>query len=200
MPRKPRDPSGYSLGPEASRTVASRLKGFMDSKGVSQAALARASGIPQGHISDLLSGRRRFQRWQILAFADALGVTEDDFVIDFAITNAVSIAIPASQQDEAKKLPEQTLQQFLDANAYELAPADVDALTAFSIALKSPPVVWEAGWWIFVEVFRQARRPVPIRFPTDLFAKGNVPEGKSVDSLKAAFDALREAYGPKKPK
>jgi transcriptional regulator with XRE-family HTH domain len=63
-----------------SGSVAERVRRLLAKRGLTQLWLSQHSEIPQGHVSNLLRGSRRFQRWHVLKFAAALGVTERDLL------------------------------------------------------------------------------------------------------------------------
>lgn len=76
----PRDTTGYSLGLDCSRAVASAIKARMAELGIKQAELAKRTDIPASHLSVLLAGKsgdRMLQRWHIIAIAHELQTTED---------------------------------------------------------------------------------------------------------------------------
>jgi hypothetical protein len=96
MGRRPKDPTGYSLGEEASGRVASRLRPLIKASGKTQAAVAREAKLEPPHLSEMLraDGTRNFQRWQILGLARALGTTERDIV--GGIVPDAALAVPPS--------------------------------------------------------------------------------------------------------
>jgi hypothetical protein len=123
MGRRPKDPTGYSLGEEASGKVAARLRPLIKASAKSQAAIAREAKLEPPHLSELLKadGTRNFQRWQILGIARALGTTERDIV--GGIVPDAALAVPPSVNsqrplarpivsDPADRL---SLEQFIEA-------------------------------------------------------------------------------------
>jgi transcriptional regulator with XRE-family HTH domain len=59
-----------------------KIRDRMRELGLTQAQLARRSGVSQGRISELLNGKRRYERMRLAnarRLAEALGVTPDFF-------------------------------------------------------------------------------------------------------------------------
>lgn len=61
-------------------TFPAALRALMDERELTQSALAQASGLRQGSISDWLAGRHEPSLSALAAMADALGVTIDVLV------------------------------------------------------------------------------------------------------------------------
>lgn len=66
--------------PIASPPDADRLRFFMSARSLSQATLARDTGIAESTVSEILSGKRTLNRDQILTLADYFRVSRATFL------------------------------------------------------------------------------------------------------------------------
>lgn len=132
MVGKKRDPSGYSLGKEASAHVARRVAELLEERGLSQYRLAKQTDIPAPHLSTLLrptdKGGRNFQGWQIAAIAKALGVRESDLVPPEVLAGRgepepkdLKQSKAGQQAERASSLPP-GLREFLERHGDRIAP------------------------------------------------------------------------------
>ena len=61
-------------------SVGSKIKNYLDSKGISQAFLSRSSGIPLAKLNLALNDKRRLTLTEYSAICGALGVGVDAFL------------------------------------------------------------------------------------------------------------------------
>lgn len=162
----PRASSGYSLDAANSAKVAERVRALMRDKGLTQLALAGVTGVPQGHISNLLNGSKRFQQWQVKAFADALDVREGDLLppglFEPATEPAASVQRPAMSARERKL--QASKEAYLARFAAELGPLDVEHVKAV-VFITDPgmPEPDDQYWWDTVESGRRRRERARLR-------------------------------------
>ena len=128
----PRDPHGYSLGQDASRKVAERIKALMAShrpSAMKQIELARRMDLPQPHLSNLLTGSRRFQRWHVQRAAAALGVGEDELVggLGTAPANPQDQKPTKARSESAGTVPP-NVADFIRRRGHEFAPEQLEFL------------------------------------------------------------------------
>jgi transcriptional regulator with XRE-family HTH domain len=173
MAGRKRDPGGYSLGSGASATVAGKVSSLMAAKRLTQQALAQALGRQQGWISSLLSGRRRFQRWQVLALAKTLGVTERDLLppeapppgsaeslppapqaapLDRAPSPPVSV--PGASVPSVRRLPP-GLEGFLGRHGEDVTPAERSLLERSGFSTDKRVRFDDDFWWAILKVIRK---------------------------------------------
>jgi transcriptional regulator with XRE-family HTH domain len=147
MPGRPRDDEGYSLGRTASRQVAQKVRSRLDKLKLTQLGLAKRSGIPASHVSDLLStqGRRRFQRWQILAVAEVLGTTERSLLPD-DIPGQIAPRGLQGMSDPLGKMPP-NLEALLDRHADHLTLAEARRILTVATKVDHPGVVLSEEEW-----------------------------------------------------
>lgn len=166
MASRKMDPGGYSLGKDRSLEVAARVSGLMQEKGLTQAALAQEiqradkhTKLQQPHISALLKGGRRFQRWQVLVIAKALGCTEQHLVPDARTAPSPLDRHPLPEPTAPPKPSQPGLADYLENHHHELRPVIVDALKKTTVI----PETWEVDdteeiWEGVVEVLEKAYR------------------------------------------
>jgi transcriptional regulator with XRE-family HTH domain len=59
-------------------SVAERLQKAMDTAGLTPAELSRRSGVPQGRLSQIITGKTPHPRWDTISkLSKALGITEN---------------------------------------------------------------------------------------------------------------------------
>ena len=145
-----KDVDGYSLGSVASADVAKRVKSLMAEQGKKQLALSRETEIPQGHISNLLTGSRNFQKWQVAKIATALGV-EERALLPASIFGDESSDLKASREG------------FLARHRKELAQADVESIESISFLRDPGAVPDDEWWWVLVEAGRRSRERAATR-------------------------------------
>ena len=147
MAGRPRDDDGYALGRSASTDVARKVRALLEKRKVTQLGVATETGIPASHLSDLLSdhARRRFQRWQIVALAEALGTSErhllpDDLPAQIAPRTAKGMSDPLS------KVPS-NLEALLDRHADHLTLAEAKRIYTVATKVEHPGVVLSEAEW-----------------------------------------------------
>lgn len=178
MPGRKRDPVGYSLGSAASAAVAEKVSSLMESKRLTQQALAQILGWQQGWVSSLLSGRRRFQRWQVVAVSKALETTERDLLPpgmpsvippvahpsesrppapqaaprDLGASPPVSV--PGGTVPSVRRLPP-GLEGFLERHGDDVTPAERSLLERSGFSTDKRVRFDDDFWWAILKVVRK---------------------------------------------
>ena len=147
MAGRPRDDDGYSLSKSASTEVAHKVRALQTKRALTQLALATKTGIPASHLSDLLSdhARRRFQRWQIVALAEALGTTEKHLLPD-DIPAQIASRGGKAMSDPHAKVPS-NLEALLDRHAEHITLAEAKRIYTVATKVEHPGVVLSEDEW-----------------------------------------------------
>jgi transcriptional regulator with XRE-family HTH domain len=191
MPKRKRDPDSYSLGYAASVFSAQAIRAALKILGLSQAELARKSGIPPSHLSDLLKVEgprvRNFQGYQIKAIAAALGLKEAQLLSQEAVqfasifTPKIESALRDVRDGKSEyELPVNAVQAMMlpllggaDNNSFKslfnFVAARVDRLTVRDIILlgahrsmRALPIFYDDNYW--QHVLEYQRKAAPITF------------------------------------
>lgn len=142
-----KDHVGYRLSPAASRKVAEVIGREMKAQQLTQVALAKKTGIPQGLISLLLSGGRPFWRLHVVNIGKALGRTERELLPPGVF--------PSPSGDEVlEQVDDESRQTFIELHRNELSPLEVNWLNGTTINYQLVPKPTEALWWGLVNAWR----------------------------------------------
>jgi transcriptional regulator with XRE-family HTH domain len=147
---RPRDDDGYSLGKSASSEVARKIRTLLEKRKLTQLALATKTGIPASHLSDLLSdhARRRFQRWQIVALAEALGASERQLLPeDIPHQIAPRDGAARKMSDPHGKVVPPNLEALLDRHADRISLAEAKRIYTVATKVEHPGVVLSEAEW-----------------------------------------------------
>jgi transcriptional regulator with XRE-family HTH domain len=150
---KSRGGGGYTLDKDASAKVAKRVSARMSELGLSQNRLAKESGVPQGKISELLSGGLNFTKNHILAISRAIGLSERELVPEDVM--------PGGGEQAAPEPVVQGVVEFLARNAARLKiiPSEAARLTALRFRSEEGLEKTDAFWEKMLQIIRE--HPLP---------------------------------------